>query len=219
MSPFALAPKRRAGLALVSEAIRFNDTPRFVPSEMRAGRRYSVPPKPDLASQMLPKAFFAALVSWRQQAWSLTTQSIAPSASFCQRYSTSARGRIGGFTLASTPAFESVSSIRWPIVTSRRKSMWGNSASICSAASSAFLELRWSRLMFGSALSEARYAAMKTARPSECGGGGAWGRGRRRRGGGGRAPPPPPVRAHARVGGGGCAGGSGGGVGGSTAKA
>src|SRR5689334_19444326 len=98
MSPFALAPNRRAGFALVREAIRLNDTPRLVPSETRAERRYSVPPKPDFASQMLPKAFLAALVSCRQQAWSLTTQSIAPSASFCHRYSTSSRGRIGGLT-------------------------------------------------------------------------------------------------------------------------
>src|SRR5437879_8683049 len=58
-------------------------------------------PISDLASQMLPKACFAALVSWRQQAWSLTTQSTLPSSSFSHRNSTSSRGRIGGFTFRS----------------------------------------------------------------------------------------------------------------------
>src|SRR3954467_11945266 len=109
MSPLELRPKRFAGLYEVSSAIRLSDKRLFEPSDTSAGSRYSVPPKPDLASQMLPNVFFAALVSWRQQAWSLTTQSIAPSASFCHRYSTSSRGRIGGLTLARTPAFEPVS--------------------------------------------------------------------------------------------------------------
>src|SRR5438034_83314 len=83
---------------------------------------------------MLPKACLAALVSWRQQAWSLTTQSTLPSSSFCHRNSTSSRGRIGGFTFASTPAEDLISRSKCPMVTSRRKSMCGNTSCICSAA-------------------------------------------------------------------------------------
>ena len=82
MSPFEFSPKRRAGLKLRSSEILFKDKPRFVPSETSAGSRYSVPPKPDFASQMLPNAFFAALVSCRQHAWSLTTQSTVPSSTY-----------------------------------------------------------------------------------------------------------------------------------------
>src|SRR3954454_8585774 len=122
MSPLELRPKRFAGLYEVSSAIRLSDKRLFEPSDTSAGSRYSVPPKPDLASQMLPKVFFAALVSCRQQAWLITTQSILPSSSFCQRNSTSSRGRIGGFTFARTPEEEEVSRIKCPIVTSLRKS-------------------------------------------------------------------------------------------------
>src|SRR5262249_57345130 len=103
--------------------MRLDLHPLLLPSDTSAGRRYSVPPKPDFASQMLPKAFFAALVSWRQQAWSLATQSIAPSASFCQRYSTSARGRSGGVTLAGPPAFLFGLRLRGPPVPPPRKSL------------------------------------------------------------------------------------------------
>ena len=170
ISPLALRPKRRAGLRLVSSAMRLYDSPRFAPSEASAGSRYSVPPKPDLASQMLPSAFFAALVSCLQQAWSLTTQWTFPARSCSQRYSTSSRGLIGGFTFASAPAREFTSSMRCPMVTSRRKSICGKTCCICNAAASALREERCSRLMFGSAASLARYEAMNTANPSEWGG-------------------------------------------------
>src|SRR5262249_58161954 len=88
----------------------------------------------------------------------------------CHRYSTSARERIGGFTLAYVPAGASTSSSRWPTVTSRRKSTFGNAAAIVSALSSALRDERCNRLTLTQPVSWARYEATATARPSACGG-------------------------------------------------
>ncbi len=76
---------------------------------------------------------------------------------------------MGGFTLAPGPAVV-MSVRRWPRVTSRRKSISGKAAAIFNAASNALAEVRWSRLIEGRPVSWARYEAMVTARPSECGG-------------------------------------------------
>ncbi len=56
------------------------------------------------------------------------------------------------------------------MVTSRRKSTCGNVPAISIAASSAFADDRCSRLIVGSPVSCARYDAIVTASPSECGG-------------------------------------------------
>ncbi len=62
---------------------------------------------------------------------------------------------MGGFTFA--PMLGLVMSVRrCPMVTSRRKSMWGKAAAIVIAASIAFRELRCSRLMLASSVSCAR---------------------------------------------------------------
>src|SRR6185437_4655555 len=99
--------------------------PRLLPSLTTPDRRYSVPPKPDFASQILSGSSFDHFCSAEQQAWSLTIQSILRSSTACQSASTSSRGRIGGLTLACTAHSQSVSSRRWPTVTSRRKAICG----------------------------------------------------------------------------------------------
>ena len=80
--------------------MREQDRPRLLPSLKTPASRYSVPPKPDFASQMSPRPRPAAFTSSAQQAWSLTIQSTRPSSTICQRNSTSARGRMGGLTFA-----------------------------------------------------------------------------------------------------------------------
>src|SRR6266496_5297595 len=93
--------------------------PRLRPSLSTPESRYSVPPNPDLASQMFFGNCALYFCSVAQQAWSLTIQSTLRASTASQSASTSARGRIGGLTLASTPHAQSVSSSRWPTVTSR----------------------------------------------------------------------------------------------------
>src|SRR6478672_11978961 len=73
--------------------------PRLPPSLTTPDRRYSVPPKPDFASQMLLGSSFDHFCSAEQQAWSLTIQSILRSSTACHSASTSSRGRIGGFAI------------------------------------------------------------------------------------------------------------------------
>src|SRR5262249_26600217 len=102
ISPFLSRPKRRAGVQLNSSAMWVYDTPRLLPSLSTPESRYSVPPKPDLASHMLVGSSFDHFCSLEQQAWSLTIQSISRPTPACHNASTSCRGRIGGLTLAWT---------------------------------------------------------------------------------------------------------------------
>ena len=89
------------------------------------GRRYSAPPKPDLARKTSSRGS-PNLVSSRQQAWSETTQSKLPASRCSHSASTSSRERSGGLTLPPRPCAVWKSASRWPTVTSRRKSMCGN---------------------------------------------------------------------------------------------
>ena len=155
-SPFCLKPYRLAGLRLVNSAILFNESPRFRPSLTKAERRYSVPPKPDFASQTFSASSESTLSSCLQQAWSLQIQSIWPFKTLSQRYSTSSLGLIGGFTLAKLPVGVSTSKIKCPMVTSLLKLIWGKTVCICMAASTAFFEVKCNRLILGRLVSLAR---------------------------------------------------------------
>src|SRR5262249_48127466 len=101
ISPLLRRPKRTAGLKLNSSAIWLYDRPRLLPSLSTPESRYSVPPNPDLASQILVGSSLDHFCSLEQQAWSLTIQSILRASTACHNASTSSRGRIGGLTLAS----------------------------------------------------------------------------------------------------------------------
>src|SRR5262249_752830 len=93
-------------------------------------RKPHVPPAlaPALPTELAPPPPPGAWTPPAQHAGSLTTQPPGRASPACHRYSTSARERIGGFTLAYVPAGASTSSSRWPTVTSRRKSTFGNAA-------------------------------------------------------------------------------------------
>src|SRR5262245_16258577 len=144
--------------------------PRLLPSLNTPESRYSVPPNPALASKISLGSSLEYFCSVEQQAWSLTIQSILRSRTACHSASTSSRGRIGGLTLACTAHSQSVSSRRWPTVTSRRNWIWGNTCCMVQAASTALRELKCNKLIFRQLVSLAKYDAIQIANPSECGG-------------------------------------------------
>ena len=141
--------------------------PRFVPSEYRPFKRYSVPLNPLLASQMSSGLSAETLDSAWQQAWSLTTQSTSPASTCSHSASTSSRARIGGFTLPQGSPEVSMSASRCPMVTSRRKSTVSKHPAMRRAASMALADDRCSGLMLTAPVSWARYGATVTANPSE----------------------------------------------------
>src|SRR3974390_1264644 len=100
MSPLVSRPKRCAGFQLRSSAMWLYDLPRLLPSLTTPESKYSVPPNPDLASQMFAGSSFDHFCSLEQQAWSLTIQSTLRVSTASHSASTSSRGRIGGLTLA-----------------------------------------------------------------------------------------------------------------------
>ena len=154
--PCASARSAAPGCGTAARRCGRSDRPRRRPSLSTPESRYSVPPKPDFASQMLPGSCADHFCSAEQQAWSLTIQSTSPASTASHSASTSSRGRIGGLTFACTAHSQSTSSSRWPTVTSRRKSMCGNTSRIFSAASIALREVRCSRLMLRQSVSWAR---------------------------------------------------------------
>ena len=156
MVPLVPSPKRRAGFHDSMRAISTRPRPRLEPSEYRPFNRYSVPPKPLLASQMSSGFSAETLASAWQQAWSLTTQWASPASTCSHSASTSARGRIGGLTLPHGSPAVSMSASRCPTVTSRRKSTFSKHRSIRTAASMALADDRCSRLMFTTSVSWAR---------------------------------------------------------------
>src|ERR1700683_5037502 len=100
MSPLPSKPNRCAGFQLSSSAIWLYDMPRLLPSLSTPESRYSVPPKPDFASQILFGSSLDHFCSAEQHACSLTIHSTLRSSTACHSASTSSRGRIGGLTLA-----------------------------------------------------------------------------------------------------------------------